>query len=129
MKTKFFLLVAVLAVVLMGCNTNEPEELLGTWWSLHHNESLDFRADGTLKYTSKPDTTEVPILDWAPIYADLKYSIETNDLIISGEREMSNHEKEPFQYTTSFRIEGKKLTVDSFSYDGFVNFEPLIVYK
>ena len=140
MKTKFFLF-ALMALLCVACSKNNPEQnkLLGTWAEPYHVEtavkSLTFNADATLVYVDKPDTTWNVVIDWGGDYAKLHYAVKSNDLYISGTKQVfdettSTYVDKPFNYSTSFSIEGERLTIDSFAYNGESGyFKQLILYR
>ncbi len=134
---KKILFFAVMAVVLDSCDANKPEQdpaLLGQWKSYM---SITFYDDNTLYYEDKPEPDESGVvLTYGGDYATLNYSAKENTLYISGERDgwdESIHKiiKEPFSFSTGYRIEGNTLTIDSFSYDGgnSIFIKPLILHK
>ncbi len=140
MKSKFFLF-AIVALALVACNNNEPQEKLIGTWSEQYNikftvKSLTFNTNGTLTYVDKPDTTIDNIITWGGDSLDLKYAVKKdNKLYIYGEYPrlpMVGQESKPFAYTTGYTIEGNTLILDSFSYAGDLGgifYKPLILYK
>ena len=136
MKTKFFLFVAVVALVFVGCNGNNPEskELIGTWSEQYHEkemiQSLTFDKDGNLLHLLMPDTTYTNIPQGG-FSTSLRYSIvETNKLLISRNMNDSHYDDiMPFEYKSDYSISAGILTIDSFSYDGIRFYKPVILYK
>lgn len=135
---KKYFLFAMIAMLCMACNTNNPEqkELVGTWSQPYHVDitvkSLTFNTDGSLIYTDKPDTTSVPVIDWAGDYAKLQYSVKDKVLHFTGYSKRSVTDSIPFAFSSSFSIKDKTLVIDSFAYDGGMNtnfIKPLELYK
>ena len=123
---KKIFLFAIMAVVLVSCNQNAPEEdaaLLGKWSS---NDTtiieVTFNNDHTLLFVQR-----LQGLDHTP-GAILNYSTKDNILNISGDQ---GYYMEPFSFSTGYRIEETKLTLDSFSYNGnpYQFYKPLVLYR
>lgn len=123
---KKILLLAMLAIVLMSCNQNKPEQdpaLLGKWSSKDStNIEMTFNSDHTLLFVQR-----LHGLAHTP-GAILNYSTKDNILNISGDQ---GYYMEPFSFSTGYRIEETKLTLDSFSYNGnpYQFYKPLVLYR
>lgn len=123
---KKIFLFAIMAVVLVSCNQNAPEQdaaLLGKWTS---NDTtmieVTFNNDHTLSFVQRFD-----VIDYI-IWAKLNYSTKDNTLNISGDQD---YYQKPFSFSTGYRIEETKLTLDSFSYNGnpYQFYKPLVLYR
>lgn len=123
---KKILFFAVMAIVLVSCNQNAPEQdpaLLGKWSSKDStNIEMTFNSDHTLLFVQR-----LQGLDHTP-GAILNYSTKDNTLNISGDQ---GYYQKPFSFSTGYRIEETKLTLDSFSYNGnpYQFYKPLVLYK
>ena len=123
---KKLFLSAIMAIVLVSCNQNAPEQdaaLLGKWSSKDStNIEMTFNSDHTLLFVQR-----LQGLAHTP-GAILNYSTKDNILNISGDQ---GYYMEPFSFSTGYRIEETKLTIDSFSYNGnpYQFYKPLVLYK
>ena len=117
---------AVMAIVLVSCNQNAPEQdpaLLCKWSSKDStNIEMTFNSDHTLLFVQR-----LQGLDYTP-GAILNYSTKDNILNISGDQ---GYYMEPFSFSTGYRIGESKLTLDSFSYNGnpYQFYKPLVLYR
>ena len=123
---KKIFLFAIMAIVLVSCNQNAPEQdpaLLGQWTNTAARVNMYFNNDHTISYTEIPD----PQLDYI-IWAKLNYSTKDNILNISGDQD---YYQKPFSFSTGYRIEETKLILDSFSYNGnpYQFYKPLVLYR
>lgn len=130
MKTKFFLLVALLAVVLGGCKSNEPdfcnnEKILGIWYvdsitplGNPVNQSITFENKNIIYYIG-PEGDET----WGGETYLFSYKIENEQLFISAKNPLS------FEFGTNFVMNKENhLFIERFSTDG-TNFKSLNLKK
>ena len=122
---KKLFLFAIMAIVLVSCSQNKPEQdpaLLGKWSSKDStNVEMTFNDDHTLLFVLRlQELAHTP-------GAILNYSTKDNILYISGENGWDG----PFSFSTGYRIEDTILTIDSFSYNGNPNafYKPLVLHK
>ncbi|MBR6018565.1 MAG: hypothetical protein IK073_08095 [Paludibacteraceae bacterium] len=121
MKTKIFLIAGLLAVLCTACETNEPieKQLIGRWSEPYHVKdmitSITFRKDGSALYQVIPDTT---VLD----KDDIIYpgdSVNFNYSVIGSNKLHCYYDETfwnlPIESTTTFRIIGDTLIIDSLS--------------
>lgn len=116
---KKFFVFATMAIILVSCNKNEPEQnavLIGTWSEPYHVNvmvrSITFNADGTARYNYERDTTYHVQSEYSGYYVDFKYSVEGQNMLHCSSLEKP-YDYEPFDYKTSFSIRNDTLSVDS----------------
>ena len=116
---KKFCLFILAALTFVACNTNNPvqpdnKELLGTWrvdsintYGDSLNQTITFN-ETELIYFQGPEGDE----SWPGNNTELGYKIENGMLCIFREDPM------PFEYKTSYSVQGEHLSIDKFSTDG-----------
>lgn len=124
---KSLLLFAVAALVLTACKTSNPptdNSLHGMWYYTSSDEdgtgtSLLFDEDGLLTYRWVPDITQSDVIDWGGMEKSMTYTTANNKLCISYADALTEiYPQSLFEYTTDYTIQGNKLTINRFSWDG-----------
>ena len=139
---KKILLFVAMVVLFASCNQNNPEQeqLVGAWSEPFHVntmvKSITFYDNGMLIYTDSPDTTWPQVIDYAGVFAKMKYKLKNNQLHFSGMynyiNENAKRDSIPFSFSSGYTIKDNTLTIDSFAYDGGINtlyVKPLVLHR
>ena len=120
MKSSKYLFLAIMAVILVGCDTNDPtQQLIGTWSEPYHVnnmvQSITFKSNGMAIYKYEPDTTFDIVVAEGGCQVYFKYSVVSNSQLKFTSYERQSDKDRSNYFNTNYSITHNVLIIDKLS--------------